>query len=36
MLWLLRFVLIGALILHVHAAYSLTVLNRRACPVKYQ
>ena len=27
MLWLLRFVLIGALILHVHAAYSLTVLT---------
>ena len=36
MLWLLRFVLIGALILHVHAAYTLTVLNRRARPVKYQ
>jgi succinate dehydrogenase / fumarate reductase cytochrome b subunit len=35
-LWLLRFVLIGALILHVHAAYSLTVLNRKARPVKYQ
>ena len=35
-LWLLRFVLIGALILHVHAAYTLTVLNRRARPVKYQ
>ena len=36
MLWLLRFVLIGALILHVHAAYTLTVLDRRARPVKYQ
>ena len=35
-LWLLRFGLIGALILHVHAAYTLTVLNRRARPVKYQ
>jgi len=35
-LWLLRLVLIGALILHVHAAYGLTVLNRKARAVKYQ
>jgi succinate dehydrogenase cytochrome b subunit len=35
-LWGLRIVLIVALALHVHAAYSLTVLNRRARPVKYQ
>jgi succinate dehydrogenase / fumarate reductase, cytochrome b subunit len=35
-LWLLRFTLIAALVLHVHAAYTLTVLNRRARPVKYQ
>ncbi len=35
-LWILRIVLIGALALHVHAAYSLTVMNRRARPVKYQ
>jgi succinate dehydrogenase / fumarate reductase cytochrome b subunit len=35
-LWLLRSVLIVALILHLHAAYSLTVMNRRARPVKYQ
>jgi succinate dehydrogenase / fumarate reductase cytochrome b subunit len=35
-LWILRIVLIGALVLHVHAAYSLTVLNRKARPVKYQ
>ncbi len=35
-LWGLRLVLIGALLLHVHAAYSLTVLNRKARPVKYQ
>ena len=35
-LWLLRLVLIGALLLHLHAAYTLTVLNRRARPVKYQ
>ena len=35
-LWGLRLVLIGALILHLHAAYSLTQLNRRARSVKYQ
>ena len=35
-LWLLRMVLIGALVLHLHAAYTLTVINRRARPVKYQ
>ena len=35
-LWILRIVLIGALVLHLHAAYSLTVINRRARPVKYR
>jgi len=35
-LWIMRLVLIGAVILHVHAAYTLTILNRRARPVKYQ
>lgn len=35
-LWLLRLVLIGALVLHLHAAFTLTVMNRRARPVKYQ
>jgi succinate dehydrogenase / fumarate reductase, cytochrome b subunit len=35
-LWLLRLSLIGAIVLHLHAAYSLTVLNRTARPVKYQ
>src|SRR5215207_1880231 len=35
-LWIMRLVLIGALVLHVHAAYSLTLLNRKARPVKYQ
>jgi succinate dehydrogenase / fumarate reductase cytochrome b subunit len=35
-LWGLRLILIAAVILHIHAAYSLTVLNRRARPVKYQ
>ena len=33
-LWVLRLVLIGALVLHLHAAYSLTVMNRRARPVE--
>jgi succinate dehydrogenase / fumarate reductase cytochrome b subunit len=35
-LWGLRLVLIAALVLHLHAAWSLTVMNRRARPVKYQ
>jgi succinate dehydrogenase / fumarate reductase cytochrome b subunit len=35
-LWIVRLVLIGALVLHVHAAYTLTVMNRKARPVKYQ
>lgn len=35
-LWILRIGLIGAAVLHIHAAYSLTVLNRQARSVKYQ
>jgi succinate dehydrogenase / fumarate reductase cytochrome b subunit len=35
-LWLLRFVLIGAVLLHLHAAVTLTAMNRTARPVKYQ
>jgi succinate dehydrogenase / fumarate reductase cytochrome b subunit len=35
-LWGLRLLLIGAVILHIHAAYTLTLINRRARPVKYQ
>ena len=35
-LWGLRLVLIAAVALHIHAAYSLTVMNRKARPVKYQ
>lgn len=35
-LWILRLVLIAAVLLHIHASYSLTILNRRARPVKYQ
>jgi succinate dehydrogenase / fumarate reductase cytochrome b subunit len=35
-LWLLRIGLIVVLLLHLHAAYGLTVMNRKARPVKYQ
>ena len=35
-LWILRIGLLGALVLHIHAAYSLTVLNHEARAVKYQ
>ena len=35
LLWLLRLGLIVAFALHIHAAYSLTVLNRRARPDRY-
>jgi succinate dehydrogenase / fumarate reductase cytochrome b subunit len=35
-LWLLRIGLIVALLLHLHAAYSLTVMNHRSRPIKYQ
>ena len=35
-LWILRIVLISALALHLHAAYSLTLDEPRARPVKYQ
>ena len=35
-LWLLRLVLIAALVVHVHAAYALTVMNRKARPTTYQ
>lgn len=35
-LWTLRIVLIVAFVLHVHAAYSLTVMNHRARTVAYE
>jgi succinate dehydrogenase / fumarate reductase cytochrome b subunit len=35
-LWLMRIALIASVILHVHAAYALTMMNRRARPVRYQ
>jgi succinate dehydrogenase / fumarate reductase cytochrome b subunit len=35
-LWALRVGLIAMFALHLHAAYSLTMMNRRARPVRYQ
>jgi succinate dehydrogenase / fumarate reductase cytochrome b subunit len=35
-LWLLRTGLIIAFLLHIHAAYALTLMNRRARPDEYQ
>jgi succinate dehydrogenase / fumarate reductase cytochrome b subunit len=35
-LWLLRVIIIAALAVHVHAAYSLTIMNRKARSVSYQ
>jgi succinate dehydrogenase / fumarate reductase cytochrome b subunit len=36
LLWLLRVGLLGAVLLHIHAAYSLTVMNKKARTVGYQ
>ena len=35
-LWIMRVILLAALILHVHAAYALTVMNRKARPDGYR
>jgi succinate dehydrogenase / fumarate reductase cytochrome b subunit len=35
-LWILRIGLIGAFVLHIWSAYSLTMINRKARPVRYQ
>src|SRR6478609_1771046 len=35
LLWAVRIALIVALVVHLHAAYTLTQMNRRARPVKY-
>jgi succinate dehydrogenase cytochrome b subunit len=35
-LWILRLGLIVAIVLHIHAATTLTIMNRRARPVRYQ
>jgi succinate dehydrogenase / fumarate reductase, cytochrome b subunit len=36
LLWGVRFLLLAAVFGHIHAAYSLTVMNRRARPERYQ
>lgn len=36
MLWLSRLVLLAAVVLHIHSAYSLTMMNRDARPVGYR
>ena len=35
-LWIFRVVLLSAVLLHIHAAYALTVMNRKARPTRYQ
>ena len=35
-LWILRSVLILAFVLHIHAAFTLTLMNRKARPVSYK
>lgn len=35
-LWIVRIILIAAFVLHIHSAYSLTRMNRKARPVRYQ
>ena len=35
-LWIFRVVMAAAIILHIHAAYALTIINRKARPDKYQ
>ena len=36
LLWIARVVLLAAVFLHIHAAYALTVMNRKARPVGYR
>src|SRR6202012_2860629 len=36
LLWIVRIVLLGALVLHLEAAYTLTMVNRRARPQPYR
>jgi succinate dehydrogenase / fumarate reductase cytochrome b subunit len=35
LLWIARIVLLVAVIVHIHSAYALTLVNRRARPVRY-
>ncbi len=36
LLWVIRTVLFLAFVLHLHSAYGLTVINKKARPQKYQ
>jgi succinate dehydrogenase / fumarate reductase, cytochrome b subunit len=36
LLWVARIVLLVCVVLHIHAAYALTMMNREARPVSYQ
>ena len=36
MLWLSRVILLVAVVLHIHAAYALTIMNREARPIDYR
>jgi succinate dehydrogenase / fumarate reductase cytochrome b subunit len=36
LLWIVRIVLLAAVAIHIHAAYRLTLVNRRARPVPYK
>jgi succinate dehydrogenase / fumarate reductase, cytochrome b subunit len=36
LLWIMRAGLIVALLVHIHAAYALTIMNRRARPARYE
>ena len=36
MLWAARILLLGAVVAHIHAAYALTLINRRARPEAYR
>lgn len=35
LLWIARLVLLAAVVLHIHSAYSLTMMNREARPIAY-
>jgi succinate dehydrogenase / fumarate reductase cytochrome b subunit len=35
LLWIVRIVLLAAVVIHIHSAYALTMVNRRARPVRY-
>jgi succinate dehydrogenase / fumarate reductase cytochrome b subunit len=36
LLWIVRIVLLAAVAIHIHAAYQLTLVNRRARPIPYK